>query len=97
MSNEHQILWSPLAEETYLKTIEFILNKWTIKEAKDFEHKVESLLSKIKTHRKLCPASYKKPGLRKCVISPQTSLVYRINDDIIELVAFIDNRSQHNY
>ncbi|MCK4923071.1 MAG: type II toxin-antitoxin system RelE/ParE family toxin [Bacteroidales bacterium] len=91
------ISWSPLAEDSYLKTLSYILEKWTIKETEDFESKVESLLKKLKTHKWLCPPSHKQENLRKCVISPQTSLVYRINDDTIELVAFLDNRSQHQY
>ena len=94
---EYFILWSPLAEETYLYVLSQILEKWTIREAEEFETKVESLIDKLKTHKYLCPSSKKQKSLRRCVISPQTSLIYQINKDIIELVAFIDNRSLHQY
>ena len=91
------IIWSPLAEETYLKTLSLILDRWTVKEAEDFEAKVESLIQKLKMHQHLCPPSDKQKSLRRCVISPQTSLVYRIKDNIIELVAFFNNRSEHKH
>jgi len=94
---EAVIFWAPLAEDTYLKTLSQILDRWTIKEAEDFEAKVESLLEKLKTHKRLCPPSDKHKNLRRCVIAPQTSLVYQIKDDIIELVAFFDNRSEHQF
>jgi len=94
---EYNIIWSPLAEVTYLKTLSFILEKWTIKEAEDFENKVESLLEKLKTPKQLCPPSNIQISLRRCVIAPQTSLVYQIKDNMIELVAFFDNRSDHLY
>jgi len=94
---EYLISWSPLAEETYLKTLSQILDRWTIKEAEDFEAKVESLIEKLKTQKRLCPPSDKQKSLRRCVIAPQTSLVYQIKDNIIELVAFFDNRSEHIY
>lgn len=94
---EYLIFWSPLSEETYLKTLTSILEKWTLKEAEDFEHKVESLLDKIKTQKRLCPQSDKQKNLRRCLIAPQTSLVYQFVDDVIELVAFFDNRSSHDY
>jgi plasmid stabilization system protein ParE len=94
---QNQISWSPLAEESYLNTLSWILEKWTIKEAKDFEAKVESLLEKLKAQKHLCPPSGKQANLRRCVIAPQTSLVYQIKNDIIELVAFFDNRSNHQY
>lgn len=94
---EYLISWSPLAEETYLKTLSQILDRWTIKEAENFEAKVESLIKKLKTQKRLCPPSDKQKSLRRCVIAPQTSLVYQIKDNIIELVAFFDNRSEHQY
>jgi hypothetical protein len=94
---QYQISWSPLAEESYLNTLSQILEKWTIKEAEDFEKKVYSLIEKLTTQIHLCPPSGKQTSLRCCVITPQTSLVYQIKNDIIELVAFFDNRSDHQY
>lgn len=94
---EHLIYWSPLAEETYLNILSQILERWTIREAEAFEAKVESLVDKLRTQKHLCPPSKKRKSLRYCVIAPQTSLVCQIKDDIIELVAFFDNRSQHQY
>jgi plasmid stabilization system protein ParE len=91
------VIWSPLAEETYLYVLTQVLEKWTIREAEEFETKVESLIDKLRTHKYLCPSSKKQKSLRRCVISPQTSLIYQINKDTIELVAFIDNRSLHQY
>ncbi len=94
---QYLISWSPQAEETYLNTLSQILEKWTIKEAEDFEAKVESLLEKLKTQKHLCPPSSKQKNLRRCVIAPQASLVYQIKNDVIELAAFFDNRSDHQY
>ena len=93
------IIWSVLAEETYLKTLAQILDHWTAKEVENFEEKVEStLIEKLKIQKRLCPVSDKQKSLRRCVITTQTSLVYQINDDnTIELVSFFDNRSKHNY
>ena len=92
------IIWSVLAEETYQKTLAQILDRWTIKEAEKFEEKVESLIEKLKIQKRLCPVSDKQKSLRRCVITPQTSLVYQIKDDnTIELVSFFDNRSKHSY
>ncbi len=76
--NKMFIYWSPLAEETYLKTLRQILKKWTIKEAVDFETKVEGYLKKLKTQKKLCPPSDKHKQLRRCVVAPQTSFVYQL-------------------
>lgn len=94
---ENLIYWSPLAEETYLKVLNQIIEKWTIKEAEDFERKVNSLIEKLRTYEHLCPPSNKLQYLRRCVITPQTSLIYQIKQNVIELIAFFDNRSDHQY
>ena len=95
---KYQIVWSPLAEESYLRILTYIIENWTIKEAEDFDYKVESLLERLKSHKHLCPASKIQKNLRRCVVTPQTSLVYQVrNEGIIELVAFFDNRSNHKY
>jgi plasmid stabilization system protein ParE len=76
---EFFVIWSPLAEETYLDVLTQVLEKWTIREAEEFEAKVESLIDKLRTHKYLCPSSKNQKSLRRCVISPQTSLIYQIN------------------
>ena len=94
---EYQIFWSPVAEDTYLSTLSQILDRWTIREAEDFADKVDSLIEKLKHHKHLCPPYQKFENLKRCVIAPQTSLIYQINQDVIELVAFFDNRSEFPY
>jgi len=94
---EFLISWSPLAEETYLNILSQMLDRWTVREAEAFETQVESLIDKLRKQKYLCPSSKKQKSLRRCVIAPQTSLVYQITGDVIELVAFFDNRSQHQY
>jgi plasmid stabilization system protein ParE len=92
------IYWSPQAEESYLDTLEFILKKWTIMEAENFQDKVEGLLENLQVYNRLCPPSTKFEEFHKCVISEQTSMIYRIvEENIIEIIAFIDNRSLHPY
>ena len=69
--NEYVVIWSPLAEKTYFKILENILERWSVSEAEDFETKVNSLLEKLKTHKYLCPLSFKQKSLRRCVITPR--------------------------
>jgi len=96
MSKKHSIYWTVEASNTYINTITFIFEKWTIKEVEHFEKLTSELLEKLKTNQKLCP-EIKRLKLRKCVISQQTSLVYRVKSESIELINFVDNRSDHKY
>ncbi len=96
MPKDTPVIWSPLAEETYLSILEYLINNWSLTVAQKFDKKVEVLLNKLSKHTRLCPKS-KQKLLRKCVITHQTSLIYRVTDSCIELIIFIDNRSMHKY
>jgi len=90
------IIWSDEAKITYDDTIDGLLKKWHIEIAIDFEDKTNDLLDRLKINKKLCPPS-KVKKLRKCVIHKNASLIYRIKSNAIELVTFVDNRTNHNY
>ena len=96
MSKSYPIHWTKEADITYYNTIAFIFEKWTIKEVLHFESLTDQLLFNLSSNHKLCP-ELKKLKLRKCVISEQTSLVYRVVSKKIELITFVDNRSSHQY
>ena len=97
MIKEVEIIWSPQAELTYFNILDHILTKWTIREAVAFDDKVEGLFAKLKTFKNLCPVSDKQKHYRKCLITKQSSVVYQVVKDNIELITFIYNRSDHPF
>lgn len=90
------MVWSSQAEITYDKIIENILEKWNDSIAKSFIYDVDDLLIKLTSYTNLCPKSEIK-NLRKCLISKQVSLVYKVQNKQIYLVTFIFNESDHGY
>jgi hypothetical protein len=90
------IVWSDEAPNTYDNAIDDLIDKWEIEVVLDFETKTNLLLDHLKNYKKFCPPS-KKKKLRKCVIHKNTSLVYKINKNNIELVTFVDNHNEHSY
>ena len=96
MIKSYPIYWTREADISYFESILFILETWSLKEVEYFESLTNELLLNLSSNLKLCP-ELKKLNVRKCTISDQTSLVYRITGNTIELISFIDNRSDHNY
>lgn len=90
------IVWSGTAIETYLHIVDYILDKWTKKEADNFQKAVDQLLQQLSINSHLCPPS-QLLNYRKCAVSKQTSLIYSIHNNTIYLVTFIDNRALHNF
>jgi len=90
------IIWSDTAVTTYLQIVDYIFEKWTIKEVENFQSSVNHLLAQLTVNKELCPVS-KLLSFRKCVVSKQTSLIYTTVNNTLFLVTFIDNRALHNY
>lgn len=90
------IFWTDEALESFEKIASDILTTWNYKTAKEFDNTVDEYLKRLSDNPKMCQAS-KKYKIRRCVISKQTSLVYRIKKDTIELLLFIANSSDHSY
>ena len=96
MGEELTIHWSPQAELNYNKILDKIEAKWSLTEVIHFDEKAMRLINMLKTQNKICPAS-KQINIRKCVITSQSSVIYKITKINIELVDFIDNKTNHKY
>lgn len=49
-------------------------------------------VDQLKLNPKSFPASKIKKGIRRCVVTRQTSVYYRIQNESIEIITVIDNR-----
>ena len=90
------IVWSYSAKESYYEIIDFLLSRWDIEIAENFESRISKTLEKIKRNKHICPKS-KFRNLRKCVIHKNASLIYLVQNHTIFIVDVIDNRSGYNY
>ena len=95
----YEIIWSEDAKFTYREIQKFVLQRWSIDIIIRLDNQVEDLLERLRVHHRICPLLDGYPGLRKCVINKQNSLIYRIDtsENTIHLVTFIDNRMNHPF
>ncbi len=93
---KYKIVWSDESILTLEKIMDYIFKEWGIQPIIDLQLEVDRLIHLLTTNKKLCPKS-KAINVRKCVVSEQTSMVYKIERSHLEIVTFIDNRSKHNY
>jgi plasmid stabilization system protein ParE len=92
----YRIAWTPLAFETYQNILDFTLQRWSMDTVLELDEKVQALEILLQTHKHLCPPSKAHPALRRCVITKLTSMLYRVVGNTIQIVAFLDNRSEHS-
>jgi len=96
MKKEISIIWSPLAQLHYIEILSYIIENWSINDAHKFDDKTNTLIDLLKLNQSICPKSHSMQ-IRKCVITRQTSMIYRNYNHHIEIIDFISNYSRHSY
>ena len=90
------VVWSPNAETAYFKVLEFIVQCSFQKYALSLDEEINLQINLIALFPNRWPKS-KKTELRKAIILEDFLLIYRIQFDKIEIVDFVDTRSDHYY
>jgi plasmid stabilization system protein ParE len=91
MKKELLLQWSPKASKQFLEISNSIAKKWSLKTAIEFADKVDLAVNALKTMPEAFPESVKKK-VRMCVISRQTTALYRLKKDTVEILVLFDTR-----
>ncbi|QTY27976.1 type II toxin-antitoxin system RelE/ParE family toxin [Flavobacterium sp. CS20] len=91
-----KVVISKTAEKKLDNLFKYLTEEWSNKIKKDFIKKLDSSIELIKNQPEIFPESKKGKGLRKCVITKQTTLYYRYNSEQINIVTIFDNRQNPN-
>jgi len=76
--------------------LDYLEKKWSLKSKKEFTKKLDKSISIIKSFPESFPESSKSKGLRKCVITKQTSLYYRFDKEKVYVITIFDSRQDLN-
>ena len=86
------VRYSLRARQEEIDLLDYILAEFGQSKAKEAYDRIEKLLEQISKNPKMYKASNKRKNLRKCFLSKQTSIYYRVQNEYIEVVSFRDNR-----
>ena len=85
------IRWNQLARRDYLENIDYLLLDWTEKDTQKFIDKVSEVVALL-ANGNVEFQNTDRIGIKRCVITKQISLFYRVIDkDKIELLRFWNN------
>lgn len=89
------IILSPEASRQLEHLFEYLENEWSPDVRSRFQQRFYRFVNTIKLMPNAFPASGTFPGCRKCVVSKQTSIYYRIieEESVIQIVTVWDNRT----
>lgn len=86
-----EVIWSPKAEETFDKIIEYLQKNWTEKEVVNFANRTNKIINIIRLNNVSFRRSEKK-DIYEIPITKHNILLYRIHKNHIELLRFYDTR-----
>jgi plasmid stabilization system protein ParE len=72
------ITWSKRALEDLSKVMDYLLENWDKKTVKEFSENIDTKLTQIAAMPEMYPRVFLRKSVRKCVLTPQNTLYYRI-------------------
>ncbi|MDH5399522.1 MAG: type II toxin-antitoxin system RelE/ParE family toxin [Cyclobacteriaceae bacterium] len=85
------VRYSLRARQEEIEILEYVQARFGQNTAREVYESIEQTIEKIAVMPGMFPSSKKQKGLRKCVLSKQTSIYYRVSNDWIEVVSFRAN------
>lgn len=87
-----RVQFSELSVFKLEKLVDYLREEWSERSAQTFLDKLDSKLESVRSSPKAFPESQVSKGLRKCVITKQTTVLYEIHQDVIIVMNIIDTR-----
>lgn len=89
---KREIKLSKRAAKTLDNLLIYLENEWSAKVKNNFIRKLDKTLKQIDFLPDSFPESVEITGLRKCVVTKQTTIFYNYSDNTINIVTIFDNR-----
>ncbi|MHA7830309.1 MAG: type II toxin-antitoxin system RelE/ParE family toxin [Flagellimonas sp.] len=89
-----KVFLSELTESKLLQLNDYLIENWGVKARNQFFQKLDQKISQISSQPESCPQSTELKGLYKCVVTKQSTFLYRIlwKTNEIEIVTVFDTR-----
>jgi plasmid stabilization system protein ParE len=92
MKDTYKIIWTDEALKNLKGIIIYLENRWTKKEITKFSKLLDHQLELIENNPLLFAEGENSKGIRKSVLSKQTTIYYQISNYEIEIISLFDNR-----
>lgn len=92
MESHRNVIWSPSAKEDLENIIDYLLHNWSTQIVQKFLNRLTRIINQITINPKQFPLVHPDLKIRKCVITKQNTIFYRLKKNKIEIVRIFDTR-----
>jgi plasmid stabilization system protein ParE len=89
---DKSLRWSDRALEENRKLLDYLLNEWGDEITSRVNEQIEKTVNRICQTPYQFPVFLKRKNVHRCVVSPQTSIFFKINKNEIVIISVFDNR-----
>jgi len=89
---DKDLRWSDRALEENGKLLDYLLSEWGEEIALRIKEQIDNAAHRIQNSPEHFQVFIKSRNIRRCVISPQTSLFFRVHKKEIVIMSIFDNR-----
>jgi plasmid stabilization system protein ParE len=89
---EMVVKWSKSATEDFNDTVRYLEKNWSKKVVDKFVRSIRKEVSQLAIFPFAFPVTNQRKDVRRCVVSKINSIYYSIENDIVLILAIIDNR-----
>ena len=86
------LIWSDRAADEYEKLQSYLYQEWGEIITQRVINDITQNITRIQNSPEQFPFFYKTKKIRRCVVSPQTSIFFRFTSERIEIASIFDNR-----
>lgn len=90
----YDIVWTDIALQQLNNNVKYLEQHWTITEIDNFLATVKEHEANLSYNPEMYPLSLRYEGYRKCVITKQTTIYYKIESNQVIIHAFWGNRQK---
>jgi len=87
----HSIVYSARAKSEYRNILIYVIEEFGVDTARKVDDLFDKVILQIADNPEMYPVFDKKRKIRKCVVSRQTSMFYKINKSVVEIISFRGN------
>jgi len=87
-----KVILSKRAANKLENLFDYLTENWSEKVKDEFVKKLDKRIEVIKIQPESFPESEQQKGLHKCVVTKQTTLLYRFNASQIQIITIFDTR-----
>lgn len=84
------------AKKNIADVTNYLISNWSIQVAKKFSQKLNKTVKLIQNQPEIFPVTVKKRGLRKCVVTKQSTLYYFFDINQVVVISLFDTRQNPN-